>query len=96
VKSTNEHNLSHETKTGVLRTFVRRAEPDDLEAQVKALKAIQQQPGFIVRKPLLEKKDGRFFAALKKILVNGMRLFSGNKPKSVPKSPVKGSNPGRH
>jgi hypothetical protein len=79
VKSTNEHNLLHEAKTGVLHTFVRKSEPDDLEAQVKALKAIQQQPGFIVRKPLPKKKENRFFAVLKKILANGMRLFSGKK-----------------
>jgi hypothetical protein len=96
VKSTNEHNLSHEAKTGVLRSFVRRAGPDDLEAQVKALKEIQRQPGFIVRKPLPEKKDNGFFAAFKKILVNGMRLFSGNKPKPAPKSPIKGGKPGRY
>ena len=79
MKSTNEHNLSHETKTGVPYTFVRKSEPDDLEAQIKALKAIQQQPGFMVKKPLPMKKDGGFFAAFKKILEHGMRLFSGKK-----------------
>jgi hypothetical protein len=96
VKSINEHNLSHDAKTGVLSPFVRRAEPDDLEAQVKALKAIQQQPGFIVRKPLPEKKENGFIAAFKKIWAIGMRLFSGHKQKPAPKSPVKGSHPGQH
>jgi len=96
VKLVNEHNLSQEAKTGVLRSFVRKAEPDDLEAQVKALKAIQQQPGFIVRKPLPEKKDNRFLAAIKKIWVDGTRWLSGSKPKPASKSPVKVSNPGRH
>jgi hypothetical protein len=79
VKSTNEHNLSHETKTGVLQNFTRRTEPDDLEAQIKALKAIQQQPGFMVKKPVHEKKENGFFAAFKKKLVNVMHFFSGKK-----------------
>jgi hypothetical protein len=94
VKLVNEHNLAQETKTGVLRSFVRKAEPDDLEAQVEALRAIQQQPGFIVRKPLPAKKGNGIFAVLKKAWENGIRWFNGSKPET--KSPPKSGHPGQH
>jgi hypothetical protein len=71
--------LSHEMKTGRLHTITRRAEPDDLEAQVRALKELQKQPGFIVRKPTSKKKDNKLFRALKKKWGQIMRLFPRKK-----------------
>ena len=44
--------------------LIRRAEPDDLGAQVKALKELQQQPGFMVRKPAKKKDNGLYLRSI--------------------------------
>jgi len=48
--------LSDEVKRGGLHTLIRRAEPYDIEAQVKALKQLQKQPTFMARKPVSNRK----------------------------------------
>ena len=84
--------MSHEIKRGRLFTLARRAEPDDHEAQVQALKELQKQPGFIVRKPASKKKDSWLFTAFKKKWVRIMRLLFRNKQKPVLTSQTKGAD----
>ena len=75
-----------------LEILKRRVEPDDLEAQVRALKELQKQPGFIVKKPASKKKGGGLFTALKGKWAHIMHSFSRNKQKPDLTSKTKGSD----
>jgi len=53
--------LSPDTNTGYpLHALVRREEPGDLDEQVRALKELQKQPGFVAGKSTTGKKDSGF------------------------------------
>jgi hypothetical protein len=75
VKSAKKYNLSHEIETDRLRTLMRRTEPDDLEAQVQALKELQQQPGFMAKRPVSKEKDIGYFKAFKNKWAHLVRKF---------------------
>lgn len=51
--------MAHEIRRGRLLTLIRKSEPDDLEAQVKALKKLEKQPAFIAAKPVFKKTGSR-------------------------------------
>ena len=65
--------MSPEIKRGRLKPLIRRAQPEDLEAQVKALKELQ--PAFVSGKLVPKKKDSRFFTAFNKKWINILSLF---------------------
>jgi hypothetical protein len=86
---------SHNYKNGI-QLLVRKSEPEDIEAQVKALKQLQSQPAFMPKK-LTEKKVetvttqkpgprkgsswlGYCWARLKGLLTNSASIRSGGKP----------------
>ena len=75
--------MSYSEKTGRVLTINRKAEPDDLEAQVKALKELEKQPGFIAARRISRKKDSGIFTLFKRKLVHIMSFFSRNKRDSA-------------
>lgn len=49
-------------------TLIRRTEPDDIEAQIKALKHLQMQPAFMAgRKPVRKKKDDQSWSWVRSV-----------------------------
>ncbi len=67
--------MSHGIEAQEFLILKRRSAPDNLEAQVQALKEFQQQPGFIPRKPVPKKKDSRLLTAFKEKAVNAVRFL---------------------
>lgn len=59
--------------------LVRKTETENLEDQIKALKELQQQPGFRSKRPLAVKKENRFGTSFKKIFSEIRRWFSRSK-----------------
>ncbi|MDD5700710.1 MAG: hypothetical protein PHU23_01565 [Dehalococcoidales bacterium] len=71
--------MSQDIKQGVLsHKLIRREEPEDLDAQVQALKELQKQPGFIAREST-SKKDKGLFPTLREKWKRIVSLFSKNK-----------------
>lgn len=59
--------MSPEIKRGRLKPLIRRAQPEDLQAQVRALKELQKQPAFIAGKAISKAKSQ---ATFKKKFIN--------------------------
>ena len=66
--------MSHEIKRGRLHTIIRRSEPYDIEAQVKALKQLQKQPTFMARKPVSERKESQLSFRVSSLITETRRL----------------------
>jgi hypothetical protein len=66
--------LPSEIKRDMPHILVRRAEPDDIEAQVKALKQLQKYPAFMARKAVSERKDGQLNFQVNSLITENRRL----------------------
>jgi len=84
--------LPHVGKTSGLYTLVRKAETDDLEAQVKALQELQKQPSFLAGKQVPRRADSGLMAGFKKRWDNIIHLLFRNRQRPIRASQTKGDN----
>jgi hypothetical protein len=66
--------LPDETKRGTLQTPASSAEPDELEAQIKALKRLLQKPAYAAKRQVSESKEQQLTAQVNSLTAKNRRL----------------------